>query len=555
MSSAPGSVLHGSVDPAARSGGVSSGMSRLLWSVPLGWQLSALYTLLLAITLGLVGLLVYTQQEQFLVQDAASRLVQAARAVTLASAVDTSDAGGHGGDHGQGGQGRPPSDEDLARILSAPEVTVAILDGTGKIITTTRGLAGDTAPVVDAPSPAQVSAALASDLPVQWTATRPDGSRRVVVLLRIAGRNLSDIGASTYPAQGGGISQPSASGTQLLLQSAGLAAADAAIKQLGTYLLLGVLGGTIAGLVLGIAFTRLVLRPLDRVADTAEAIADGDLHRRLQLPEGRNEVARLGKTFDHMVGQLVASLEAQRRFVADASHELRTPLTSLKGLAEILMIGAHGNDTRVVEQSASAINSELERLIRLVTDLLTLSRLDSSGGTARRANLPPEQTRIDVCTTIEAATAQMEPLAGRHHVRLTRQCEGPLWVFGDPGQMKQVLLNLLDNALRYTPAGGEVGLRATHQGGKARLEVWDTGSGISARELPHIFERFYRGDASRTRATGNSGLGLSIVRTIIEATGGTIEVNSTPGQGTRFTITLPLASGQAPDREESGGTT
>ena len=165
----------------------------------------------------------------------------------------------------------------------------------------------------------------------------------------------------------------------MLEQSASLAGADAALNRLGLYLLLGVIGGTIAGLLLGTAFTRGVLRPLDRVADTAEAIAAGDLQRRLQLPEGRNEVARLGKAFDHMVGRLGSTLEAQRRFVADASHELRTPLTSLKGLAEILMIGAHGNDSGVIEQSARAINGELERMIRLVTDLLTLSRFDNTG--------------------------------------------------------------------------------------------------------------------------------------------------------------------------------
>src|SRR5207249_1838752 len=116
------------------------------------------------------------------------------------------------------------------------------------------------------------------------------------------------------------------------------------------------------------AFTRRVLGPLDRVVDTAEAIASGDFQRRLQLPEGKSEVARLGKAFDYMVGRLVATLEAQRRFIADASHELRTPLTSLKGLAEILVIGAHGNDSSVIEQSAGAMRGELDRLSRLVND-------------------------------------------------------------------------------------------------------------------------------------------------------------------------------------------
>jgi two-component system OmpR family sensor kinase len=381
---------------------------------------------------------------------------------------------------------------------------------------------------VEAVTPAQAAAAVAGVKPIHWIAQRADGSRQVVVLQPFTRHLPGAAGSDTTE-------------TLLLEQSASLAAADSALKQLGLFLLLGVLGGIVAGVVLGTAFTRGVLRPLDQVAGTAEAIAGGDLARRLQLPPGRNEVARLGKTFDYMVGRLVNTLEAQRRFVADASHELRTPLTSLKGLSEILMIGAHGNDSRVIEQSARAIHDELDRLSRLVNDLLTLSRLDntpnsSNGGPA------PRRVRMDVCATLNAAAQQMGTLAAARDVRFVAECGPALWVAGDPGQLKQVLLNLLDNALRYTPPGGEVALRGAMEAGMARIDVRDTGSGIDADELPHIFERFYRGDASRSRATGNSGLGLAIVRAIIEAHGGTISVQSTVGSGTRFTIRLPLAT-------------
>src|SRR5690242_20519531 len=247
---------------------------------------------------------------------------------------------------------------------------------------------------------------------------------------------------SSGPPSNGGQAQPT---MVLVEQSASLAAADAALSRLGTYLLLGVLGGTVVGVLLVLAFTRVVLRPLDRVADTADAIAGGDMQRRLQLPEGRSEVARLGKAFDYMVGRLVSTLEAQRRFVADASHELRTPLTSLKGLAEILVIGAHGNDTRVIEQSAQAINTELERLIRLVSDLLTLSRFDNSQDAPTQA---ARRTRMDLCDPVTAAVNQMSALAESRGVRLTQDCTAPLPITGDPGQIKQVLLNLIDNALR-----------------------------------------------------------------------------------------------------------
>jgi two-component system sensor histidine kinase BaeS len=210
------------------------------------------------------------------------------------------------------------------------------------------------------------------------------------------------------------------------------------------------------------------------------------------------------------------------------------------------MIGAHGNDSRVVEQSAQAIHDELLRLSRLVNDLLTLSRLDNTRGDS---GPPARRVRMDACATLTAAAQQMRALAEGRGVRLTAECAVPLWVAGDPGQIKQVLLNLLDNALRYTPAGGTVTVRGSAAEGQARIEVQDSGAGIAPQDLPHIFERFYRGDASRTRATGNSGLGLAIARAIIEAHGGTIEVRSTPGSGTCFTLRLPLTAAPVPTAE------
>jgi len=514
-------------------------LRRLQWAIPLGWQLSTLYTLLLVITLTLVGGGVYAQQDGFLVQDTADRLAQGVVRVAAATQPPPGPA-----DHGHGmppsGRGRsgPGDTDDLLRLrellirgLSGPDVTVAVLDGHGMVLTTTQGLVSSGAPMVDELTAAQIATVQATGKAAHWVVRRADGIRQVVVLQPL-----------TQVVAGANSDAPTV--TPLLVeQAASLAAADAALDQLGLYLLLGVLGGTLAGVVLGRVFTQVLLRPLDRVADTAAAIAGGDLGRRLQLPPGRNEVARLGQTFDHMVGRLVATLEAQRRFVADASHELRTPLTSLKGLAEILVIGAHGNNPQVIEQSAGAIRSELERLSRLVNDLLTLSRLDSAGDSA---DLPVRHTRTDVCATLAAAILQMGPPAEARNVRLVQACSGPLWVLGDAGQLKQVALNLLDNALRYTPAGGEVAVRGTVEGPWACLTVQDTGTGIAAADLPQIFARFYRGDPSRTRATGNSGLGLAIVRALVEAHGGTITVQSTPGAGTCFLLRLPLAPAGRP---------
>lgn len=515
---------------------------RLLWSIPLGWQLSALYIVLLIVTLTLVGVLVYTNQESFLVDDVANRLVLAAQRGPEPPnhQQPNKERGGFTGSENPQNSTRdypsgvPPAvivsqTQLLATQLTGTDVTVAVLDSQGQVRSATDGLVDDSAVVVDPVTPQQIADVLAGKPLAPWTVTRADGSRRVVVLMLVPmDHPAPDSGPGSAPG-----------GTLLLEQSASLAGVISTLNQLRTYLLLGVLGGSLAGVVLGLAFTRAVLRPLDQVADTADAIAGGDLQRRLQLPPGRNEVARLGKAFDVMVSRLVTTLEAQRRFVADASHELRTPLTSLKGLAEILVIGAHGNDQRVIEQAAGAINSELERLTRLVNDLLTLSRLDSVDSSAAP---PARRTRMDACPTLQAAADQMAALAEGREVRLSQECAGPLWVMGDAGQLKQVLLNLLDNALRYTPAGGEVALRGRVDGAVARIEVRDTGVGIPAEDLAHIFERFYRGDTSRTRTTGNSGLGLAIVQTIVTAHGGEIAVESTPGAGTCFTISLPLAA-------------
>ena len=438
--------------PASASG-FTGAIGKLLWSIPLGWQLSALYAVLLVATLSLVGSVVYSQQETFLVDDTMARLnAEARRIVDLPAPPQHSDRGQQALGSGLGpSDGPPPGEtqrrltENLLRGLSGPGVTVAILDTDGKVITTTQALEGGTLPMVDPVNSAQAAAAVQGGKPVQWIASRDTGGRQAVVLMSVT---LHPFDAATGQ---------DTTTTLLVEQSASLSAVDAALERLRTYLLLGVIVGTVVGVPLVLAFTRGVLHSLDRMADTADAIAYGDLHRRLQLPEGRNEVARLGKAFDYMVGRLVATLEVQRRFIADASHELRTPLTSLKGMAEILVIGAHGNDTRVIEQSAQAINSELERLIRLVTDLLTLSRLDSTGGATAPAT---RKTQMDVCSTVSAAVTQMAPLAEAREVRLLQQCAPPLWIVGDAGQLKQVLLNLLDNALRYTPKGGEVKLSA-----------------------------------------------------------------------------------------------
>src|SRR2546427_3193039 len=178
------------------------------------------------------------------------------------------------------------------------------------------------------------------------------------------------------------------------------------------------------------------------------------------------------------------------------------------------------------------MHGELARLGRLVTDLLTLSRLDSAA--------PMHVVCVDAARVVAEVGAQMAPLAESRQVRLHVESAQPVQVRGEPDRLKQVVINLTDNALRYTPPGGEVRLSAgtDPRTGQAQLRVQDTGPGIPAEDLPHIFDRFYRGDPSRTRSTGNSGLGLAIAHAIVQAHGGTITVQSGPGAGACFTVAL-----------------
>ena len=492
------------------------------WRVPVGWQLGALYTLLLVTTLALLGAGLYVRLDGFLVQNTAGRLEQVAGA-----ALDRG-PGYERGDRREPGRRFDRSDATVAyllRDLSAPDVTVAVLNREGEVLSATTRFndkASSTLPLLPAGWLEQIPSGLLSGgstaVVGRWVAPAADGGRRLVVV-------------QTIPDGPG----PGNAPTRLLLQAASLDAADAILDQVRLYLLLGVLIGSVVGMLAGLALTRAVLRPLDRMARTAEAIAGGDLSHRLRLPPGGNEVARLGSAFDHRVDRLAATLQAQRRFIADASHELRTPLTSLEGLSEMLLIGADRGDSRTIQRMARAMHGELARMGRLVADLLTLSRLDSAA--------PLSVANVEAGKLLDDVAEQVAPVAQARQIHLEVAHNGPLVVRADPDRLKQVILNLVDNALRYSPPEGAVRLTAEPDAtpGRVRLQVRDSGPGIAPADLPRIFDRFYRGDPSRTRASGNTGLGLAIAHGIIQAHGGTLEVQSAPGAGATFTVLLPAA--------------
>ena len=283
---------------------------------------------------------------------------------------------------------------------------------------------------------------------------------------------------------------------------------------------------------------RREFRPVDNMIDTASAIAGGDLARRVPNDDPRTELGRLGGALNEMLGQIEEGHKQRdrneqrlRRFIADAAHELRTPLTSVRGYSELYRQGAYP-DQQSVATAMSRIESEGARMARLVDDLLLLARLDQQRGI--------EQRPVDLVSLANEAAADFTTVAPEFP--LDRQPESELVVRGDRIRLRQVIDNLLNNARTHTPPGTAIRLAVARNGQNAEVTVADNGPGIPAADQEHIFERFWRADASRRRDTGGTGLGLAIVQSLVRAHGGSVALTSAPGAGTRFVISLPVAN-------------
>jgi two-component system OmpR family sensor kinase len=289
---------------------------------------------------------------------------------------------------------------------------------------------------------------------------------------------------------------------------------------------------------LGYFVVRVGLRPLGDIEETAGAIAAGDLSRRVELVEPSTEVGRLGaslnvmlETIEHSFNEQLASENRLRQFLADASHELRTPVTSIRGYAELFRRGAAERPDDLAT-AMRRIEDESIRMGTLVDDLLLLARLDQGR--------PLEAVPVDLAVIAADSASDAEVLAPDREVVL--QVAGPLTVLGDEPRLRQVVGNLLQNALRHTPVGSKVTVTAGRRGTEVYLSVADEGPGIAPEHLPHLYERFYRADPSRTRMSGGAGLGLAIVASIVDSLGGTATVTSEVGHGATFTILLPAAA-------------
>ncbi|HEX7235700.1 MAG TPA: ATP-binding protein [Gammaproteobacteria bacterium] len=282
----------------------------------------------------------------------------------------------------------------------------------------------------------------------------------------------------------------------------------------------------------GYFLSRRALEPVDRITQTARSISADNLSQRLAVPSTGDELERLSATLNEMIGRLEAAFKRISRFTADASHELRTPLAVMRTTAEVAL--RHSGEGGEHRAALGAVVGEIERTTQLVDNLLLIAKADA--GSAQLARIP-----VDIAAAAEEAHAQMSILARTKGIALeVRLPAEPVVVIGDRDALRRLFSILLDNALKYTAAGGAAEVVVSRNGAHALGVVTDTGIGIPADDLPHVFDRFYRVDRARSRELGGAGLGLAIARWIVESHGGEIGVASELERGSRFEVRLPL---------------
>ncbi|AWR85280.1 sensor histidine kinase [Meiothermus taiwanensis] len=326
------------------------------------------------------------------------------------------------------------------------------------------------------------------------------------------------------------LSLPDGSGSEIRVQPPPRLRRPSLETRLQQNLLIASLAATGLGVLLALVFARRIARPIEAISDAAGRLAQGDLKARVGPQPGEDEVARLARNFDQMA-EALERLEAERRaMIADIAHELRTPLTVMQGRLEAIQDGVLPLEMGEVDR----LHQQARLLSRLVEDLRTLSLAD-----AGRLNLTLQPLNLAELADRMAATFQAA-LEAKQITLERRLPKGPVLVRADPDRLAQVIGNLLSNALSHTPTGGWIGLEVAVEAAQARLRVLDSGPGIPEAALGRVFDRFYRAEASRSRATGGSGLGLSIVKALVELHKGTVTARNRPEGGAVFEVSLPL---------------
>jgi two-component system OmpR family sensor kinase len=277
---------------------------------------------------------------------------------------------------------------------------------------------------------------------------------------------------------------------------------------------------------------RSAFKPISAMIETAEHTSASDLTRRVSVGNTRDEVHALGSALNTMVERIDSAFRAQKQFIADASHEIRTPLTIIQSETEFARQRVRETKSR---ESLDIVLAEIEHLRKLSDDLLLIAKLDSS-----QARL--DRQRINLHQVVSDCVQKMRPFAKQRSVSLLYDDSPQVYLMADKERIRSAVLNLLDNAVRYSGRKTAVRAAVSRQGDSATITVEDNGAGIPPEELPHIFDRFHRGPSARAEHSG-SGLGLSIVGKIVELHGGTVSVQSEKGLGSRFIVRLPLQPG------------
>jgi len=334
-----------------------------------------------------------------------------------------------------------------------------------------------------------------------------------------------------------GLLYTSPRGKQYLIETG---APDQPIREVLHSLLLVLALGMPAFVIVAVAGGRLLVKralgPVQAITQQAERISSHNIAERLPVARTGDEIERLSISLNRMIARLEEAFEQISRFTADVSHELRTPLTILRGELEIIVQQGELSP-EVLEQIGNALE-EIERLSRIVDQLLVITRLDAGQAVI-------EHARLDLGSLTQSTVQQMQLLAEEKALSIRCKIDGAVEVYGDPTRLRQVVVNLMDNAIKYTSGAGCVEVSVFREGEKAVIGVADNGAGIDAEALTHVFERFFRSDKARNRESGGTGLGLAIVKAICTAHQGTVTVKSIPRKGTSVRVELPLASNQS----------
>ncbi|MDP2920558.1 MAG: ATP-binding protein [Dehalococcoidia bacterium] len=454
------------------------------------WRLTLWFSLILTAILVVSGVLLYSLLDRFLISSIDSNLqAVSAQIHGVINPMTITDPSNYSVIHSR----LPPINE-----FSLPGTYIQFVDADGVVVVKSNNLLLEELPV----NPALIEKGLQGNIAVD-TVTASNG---VHVRIMVSPLYLKD---------------------QTLVVEVGqsLKPAETVMGTLAAALLAGAVIALALSVISGAVLVRRTLAPVERITRTASSITESaDLSRRVDYTGARDEIGRLATTFDQLIEQLDRAFASQKHFVADASHELRTPLTVIRGNIDLLKRPNLTEKDR--QESLRAIESEARRMSGIVSELLLLAELESHRTEAKEP--------VSLARLVQEESRRAQQLAGKRKISIGRVEE--ISLPGDADRLKQLLSNLVDNAVQYTGENGTIALSLYRDSEYAYLEVTDTGIGIAAEHIPHIFERFYRVDKARSRAGGGTGLGLAIVKEIAQRHNGGVTVRSEPGKGSTFTV-------------------